>query len=118
MRHLARLALAALLAAPLASGCGRPGQGSTWDVVEEMDRAERAFAPVRPPGPLGSPVSGVKDEDMPCLKTCHDREKWATGKPYPHRGESHRENGRHCIDCHAMGHRSAKADRRVCKDCH
>ena len=83
-----------------------------------MEEAEKAFAPTPPPGPLGSPLIGAKDEDMPCLKTCHDREKWAKGRPYPHLGASHRENGRHCIDCHAMGHQSAKADRRVCKDCH
>jgi hypothetical protein len=118
MRRLASLAAVALLAAALAPGCGRPGQGASWNVVEEMEESEKAFAPPLPPGSLGSPFLNVKDEEMPCLKTCHDREKWATGKQYPHLRDSHRRNGKHCIECHAMGHRSAKADRRVCKDCH
>jgi hypothetical protein len=112
------LVLAALVATLLAAGCGRPGTGASWNVVEEMEEAEKAFAPPRPMGSLGSPFAGIKDEEMPCLKTCHDRERWASGALYPHLKDAHRQNGKHCIECHAMGHRSAKADRRICKDCH
>ena len=117
MRQAASVVLVGLLLGVLA-GCGRPGRGASWNVVEEMEEAEQAFAPPVPMSSLGSPFQGIKDEEMPCLKTCHDRERWATGKQYPHQGKTHRQNGKHCIECHAMGHRAAQADRRVCKDCH
>lgn len=118
MRRLASVALAAALGVLLVSGCGRPGRGPAWNVVEEMEEAEKAFTAPTPMASLGSPFHGIKDEEMPCLKTCHDRQRWATGPQYPHLRDAHRQTGKHCIECHAMGHRSAKADRRLCKDCH
>jgi hypothetical protein len=117
MRNPASLLLVALACA-LAAGCGKPGVGSGWNVMEEIEGAEKGAVVTTPRPVVQAPLAGLKDEDLPCLKTCHDREKWATGRPYPHLRDSHKGNGKRCVDCHAMGHRSAKSDRRICKECH
>jgi len=118
MRRGTSLVLVLVALALLAAGCGEPGRKSMWNIVEEMQGVDKAYAAAPPASPRSPPLAGVKDADLPCLKTCHDREKWATGRPYPHLRDAHKGNGKHCIDCHAMGHRSAKADRKVCKECH
>ena len=118
MRRGTSLLLVLAAVALLTAGCGEPGRKSMWNIVEETQGFEKAYVVLPPSVPPPAPLAGLKDAEMPCLKTCHDREKWATGRPYPHLRDSHRGNGKHCIDCHAMGHRSAKADRKVCKECH
>jgi hypothetical protein len=99
-------------------GCGEERPSSRWNIVAEIEAAERGHVVAPPKVAVGAPLRGVKDEELPCLTTCHSRAKWANEKPYPHLKDAHKNNGKHCIDCHAMGHRSAKSDRRICKECH